>query len=68
MRWAGHVTHMREGRHVYTVLIWKREGKRPLRRYRCRCEDNIKMYLREIGIDEVNWIDWLRIESIGELL
>jgi hypothetical protein len=30
------------------------EGKRPLGRPRRRWEDNIKMDLREIGIDEAN--------------
>jgi hypothetical protein len=32
------------------------EGNRPLGRPRRRWEDNIKMALREIGIDGVNWI------------
>jgi hypothetical protein len=32
------------------------EGKRPLRRPRRRWEDNIKMDLREIGIDGANWM------------
>jgi hypothetical protein len=32
------------------------EGKRPLGRPRHRWEDNIKMDLREIGIDEANWV------------
>jgi hypothetical protein len=32
------------------------EGKRSLGRPRRRWEDNIKMDLREIGIDEANWI------------
>jgi hypothetical protein len=45
-----------EGRNVYRVLVRKFEGKRPLRRPRRRWEDNIKMDLREIGIDGVNWI------------
>jgi hypothetical protein len=34
---------------VYKVLAGKPEGKRPLRRPRCRSEDGIKMDLREIG-------------------
>jgi hypothetical protein len=46
----------REGRGVYRVLVWSPEGKRPLGRPRCRWEDNIKMDLREIGIDGMNWI------------
>jgi hypothetical protein len=45
-----------EGRGVYRVLVAKPEGKRPLRRRRRRWEDNIKLDLREIGIDEANWI------------
>jgi hypothetical protein len=43
-------------RHVYRVLVGKPEGKRPLRRLRRRREDNIKLDLREIGIDKANWI------------
>jgi hypothetical protein len=56
MRWAGHVTRMGEGRGVYRVLVGRPEGKRPRERHRRRWEDNIKMNLREIGIDEANWI------------
>jgi hypothetical protein len=33
------------------------EGKRPLGRPRSRWVDNIKMDLREIGWDGVDWID-----------
>ena len=32
------------------------EGKRPLGRLRRRWEDNIKMYLREVGCDPTDWI------------
>jgi hypothetical protein len=47
---------MGEGRGVYRVLVGRPEGKRPLRRHRHRWEDNIKMDLRETGIDGANWI------------
>jgi hypothetical protein len=47
---------MGEGRGVYRVLVGRPEVKRPLRRPRCRWEDNIKLDLREIGIDGANWI------------
>jgi hypothetical protein len=47
---------MGEGRGVYRGLVGRPEGKRPLRRPRCRWEDNIKMDLREIGINGANWI------------
>jgi hypothetical protein len=45
-----------EGRGVYRVLIGRAEDKRPLGRRRHRWEDNIKLDLREIGIDGANWI------------
>ena len=35
----------------------KPERKRPLGRPRHRCEDNIKMDLREVGCDPGEWID-----------
>jgi hypothetical protein len=54
--WIGHGARMGEGRGVYRVLIGKPEGKRPLERPRGRWEDNIKLDLREIGIDGANWI------------
>jgi hypothetical protein len=47
---------MGEGRGVYRVLVGSPEDKRPLERPRCRWEDNIKMDLREIGINGANWI------------
>jgi hypothetical protein len=56
MRWVRHVSFMGEGRGVYTVLVGRPEGKRPLGRPRRRWEDNIKLELREIGIDGTNWI------------
>jgi hypothetical protein len=45
-----------EGRGVYGILIGRPGGKRPLGRPRRRWEDNIKMDLREVGIDGANWI------------
>jgi hypothetical protein len=47
---------MGEGRGVYRVFVGRPECKRPLGRPRRRWEDNIKMDLREIGIDATNWI------------
>jgi hypothetical protein len=54
MRKVRHVAHMDEGRGIYRVLVGRPKGKRPLGRPRCRWEDNIRMDLREIGINEVN--------------
>jgi hypothetical protein len=56
IRWVGHAARMEEGRGVYMVLAGSPEGKRPLGRPRRRWEDNIKMDLREIGIEGANWI------------
>jgi hypothetical protein len=56
MRWARHVACMGEGRGAYRVLVGRPAGKRPLGSPRRGWEDNIKMDLREIGIDEANWI------------
>jgi hypothetical protein len=47
---------MEEGRGVFRILGGRPEGKRPLGRRRRRWECNIKMDLREIGIDRANWI------------
>jgi hypothetical protein len=63
IKWAGHVACIGEGRSVYRVLDGRPKGKRPLGRPRHRWEDNIKMGLREIGIDDMNWI-WLTQDRI----
>jgi hypothetical protein len=47
------VTRMRN---AYRILVEKPEGKRPLGRPRRRWVDNIKMDLREIGWDGMDWI------------
>jgi hypothetical protein len=57
LRWAGHVARMSERRGVYSVLVGKPEGKRPLGRAMRRWEDNIKMDLQEVGCKCMNWID-----------
>jgi hypothetical protein len=56
MRWAGHVALMGKGRGAYRLLVGRPEGKRPLGRPGRGWEDNIKMDLRDIGIDGANWI------------
>jgi hypothetical protein len=56
MRWAGHVTRMREKRNAYRLLVGKPKGKRPLGRRRPRWVDNIRMYLGEVGWGDVDWI------------
>jgi hypothetical protein len=48
---------MEEKRIAYMILVGKPEGKRPLGRPRRRWVDNIKINLREIGWDGMDWID-----------
>jgi hypothetical protein len=62
------VARMREGRGVYRVLVVRPECKRPLGRPRRRWEDNIKMDLKEIGVNGTNWIRLARVGSSGGLL
>jgi len=49
IRWVGHVAHVGDRRNAYRLLVEKPEGKSPLGRPRQRWEDNIKMYLQEVG-------------------
>jgi len=42
---------------LYSVLVKKLEGKRPLGRPRRRWEDNIKMVLQEVGYGGMDWIE-----------
>jgi hypothetical protein len=46
--------YRKHGEGVYRVSVGRPKGKRPLGRPRRRWEDNIKMDLREIGIDRAN--------------
>ena len=51
---------MQEGRSTFKILkilTHKPTGKRPLGRPRCRWEDNIRMNIKEIGINMRNWVD-----------
>jgi hypothetical protein len=57
MRWAGHVARMGEKRNAYRILVGKPEDKRQLERPIRRWVGNIKMVLREIGWDGMDWID-----------
>jgi len=40
---------MVEMRVIYGALVEKPEGKKPLRRAKCRWEDHIKMDLQQVG-------------------
>jgi hypothetical protein len=47
---------MREMRNAYNILVGKPEGKRLLGRPGHRWEGNIRMDVREIGWESVDWI------------
>jgi hypothetical protein len=47
---------MGEMRNVYSILVRKPEGKRPLGRFWRRWEDNIRKDLRETEWEVVDWI------------
>jgi len=49
IRWAGHIAHMVEMRYACYNLVGKPEMKKPLGRPRNRCEDNIRLDLKETG-------------------
>ena len=42
---------------AFKILTDTPAGKRPLEWPRCRWEDNIRMNLKEMGINTRNWID-----------
>ena len=54
---VGYVCRMEDAGSAFKILTGKPTGKRPLGRRRRRSEDNISMYLKEIGINMSNWID-----------
>jgi hypothetical protein len=48
---------MGEKMNACRILVGKPERKRPLGRQRHRWMDSIKMDLRQIGWDDMDWID-----------
>ena len=54
LRWAEYVARMEEGRGAFKILTSKPKGSRPLGRRRRRWDDNIRMDLKEIGINIKN--------------
>jgi len=46
-----------ERRGIYRVLVWKPEKKRLLGKPSRRWEDNIKLYIQEVGCGGMDWIE-----------
>jgi hypothetical protein len=59
---------MGEMKNAYKILVGKSKGKKPPRRTRHRWEDNIRLYLREIGWEVWTGCMWLRIWTNGRFL
>jgi hypothetical protein len=57
MRWTGHVARIGKRRNAYRILVRNPERRRPLGRPRRMWMNNIKMVVREIGWDGMDWID-----------
>jgi len=63
MKWARHVARMGEIRNSYKILVGKPEEERRLGRPRRRWDDNIRMDLKEIGWE---CVDWMRLTQDRE--
>jgi len=57
MKWAGHVARMGERISVFSVLVGKPEGNKPLGRPWRTWEDNIKTDLQEVRCEGMDSID-----------
>jgi hypothetical protein len=56
MRLARHVNYMVEMKYMNRNLSRKSERRRSLGRPQYKWKDNIKMDVREIGLEDVDWI------------
>ena len=54
-RWAGYGRHVREEKWIWG-FVRRHEGKRPLGRHRCRWKNNIKMYDKKVGWQNMDCI------------
>ena len=57
LRWPGHVARMEEGRSALKILTGKPTGNKHLERHSHRWKDNVRMDLKEIGINTRNLVD-----------
>jgi hypothetical protein len=57
IRWTGHYKTNGENKNAYRILVGKPEEKTSLGRPRRRWVHNIKIDLKEIGWDGMDWID-----------
>jgi len=55
--WISESSEIVDKRRLYSILVLKSEGKRPLGRPRRPWEDNIRRDLQEVGVCDENWLD-----------
>jgi hypothetical protein len=65
MRWAGYVARMEEGRGVYSVLVAKPKGKRPLGRPGVGGSIILRWIFRKWDVGLWTGLNWLRIGTGG---
>ena len=53
-RWAGHVSRMEKVRSAFQILTGKPTGKSTIGRPRHPKKDNIRIYVKEIGVNARN--------------
>jgi hypothetical protein len=56
MRWKKHVSHIGDMRNAYSILVGKPERKKPLGRTCRRWKNYIRVDLRDIGGEIVDWM------------
>lgn len=66
IKWAGHVALVGKKRNTDKILVGKPDGNKQLGRPRRIFGDNIKMDLKELGYEDVDWI--CLIQSKDKLL
>ena len=57
MGWAEHVPCMADSRGSCRLLVGRLDRKRSLGRPWHRWEDDIKIYLQEVELGDVDWVD-----------
>ena len=57
LRWTGHVSIMEKYMGAFKMLTGKPTGKRPLGRTKHIWKDNVRMDLKNEGINTRNWVD-----------
>ena len=65
MSWVGHLTYTRQERSSYRVFVGKPEVKKTTFKIRWRYEENIKMPLKKMDWQDLDWISLAQEMFIG---